>query len=43
MNPAILIVDHDEVMRETLSDVFAKKDYEVVATGTGMETVYVRL
>jgi DNA-binding NtrC family response regulator len=39
MKPAILIVDDDEVMRETLSDVFAKMDYEVVATGTGMETI----
>lgn len=39
MKPAILIVDDDEVMRETLSDVFAKMDYEVFATGTGMETI----
>jgi DNA-binding NtrC family response regulator len=39
MKPAILIVDDDEVMRQTLSDVFIKRDYDVFTTGTGGEAV----
>ncbi len=39
MKPSILIVDDDEVIRETLSDVFRKKDYEVFAVGTGQEVL----
>ncbi|NIQ39088.1 MAG: response regulator [Proteobacteria bacterium] len=39
MKPAILIVDDDEVMRQTLSDVFAKKDYEVHTIDTGNEAI----
>jgi two-component system response regulator AtoC len=39
MKPAILIVDDDEVMRQTLSDVFTKMDYEIVTTGSGKEAV----
>jgi two-component system response regulator AtoC len=35
MKPSILIVDDDEVMRETLSDVLKKRAYEVVAAGSG--------
>ncbi len=39
MKPAILIVDDDEVMRQTLSDVFTKMDYEIVTTGSGKEAI----
>ncbi len=39
MKPAILIVDDDEVMRQTLSDVFTKKDYEVHTIATGREAI----
>jgi DNA-binding NtrC family response regulator len=39
MTPAILIVDDDEVMRETLSDVFTKQGYETFTTGTGTESI----
>jgi DNA-binding NtrC family response regulator len=35
MKPAILIVDDDEVMRETLSDVLTKRGYEIFAVGSG--------
>jgi DNA-binding NtrC family response regulator len=35
MKPSILIVDDDEVMRETLSDVLKKKGYEVYGAGSG--------
>jgi len=35
MKPSILIVDDDEVMRETLSDVLKKRGYEVSAAGSG--------
>lgn len=35
MKPSILIVDDDEIMRETLSDVLKKKGYEVYAAGSG--------
>jgi two-component system, NtrC family, response regulator AtoC len=35
MKPSILIVDDDEVMRETLSDVLKKRGYEVAAAGSG--------
>ncbi len=35
MKPSILIVDDDEVMQETLSEVFRKRDYEVLAVGSG--------
>ena len=37
MKPSILIVDDDEVMQETLSDVFRKRGYEVIAAGSGSE------
>ncbi len=39
MKPAILIVDDDEVMRQTLSDVFTKRDYEVFTADTGGESI----
>jgi DNA-binding NtrC family response regulator len=39
MKPAIFIVDDDEVMRQTLSDVFRKRDYEVLTTDTGKEAI----
>lgn len=39
MKPAILIVDDDEVMCQTLSDVFTKREYEVLATETGREAI----
>ncbi|MBW2058357.1 MAG: sigma-54-dependent Fis family transcriptional regulator [Deltaproteobacteria bacterium] len=39
MKPAILIVDDDEVMRQTLSDVFTKREYEVYTTETGKEAI----
>jgi len=35
MRPAILIVDDDEVMKQTLSDVLKKKGYEVFSVGEG--------
>ncbi|NWF91972.1 MAG: sigma-54-dependent Fis family transcriptional regulator [Syntrophaceae bacterium] len=41
MRPSILIVDDDEVLRETLFDVFRKKGYEVFSAGTGDETLTV--
>ncbi len=39
MKPSILIVDDDEVMRETLSEVLTKGDYEVHVVGSGSETL----
>ena len=41
MKPSILIVDDDDVMRETLSDVLKKADYEVHSVGSGGETLSV--
>jgi len=38
MKPSILIVDDDDVMRETLSDVLKKAEYEVHSVGSGGET-----
>jgi two-component system response regulator AtoC len=35
MKPAILIVDDDEVMRETLSDVLRKRGYEIFSESSG--------
>jgi DNA-binding NtrC family response regulator len=35
MKPSILIVDDDEVMQQTLSDVLKKKGYEVFSVGAG--------
>jgi CheY-like chemotaxis protein len=35
MKPSILIVDDDEVMRETLSDVLRKRGYEISSVGSG--------
>ena len=35
MKPSILIVDDDEVMRETLSDVLKKRGYEIFSVGSG--------
>ena len=39
MKPAILVVDDDEVMRQTLSDVLKKRGYAVSAAETGGETL----
>jgi len=39
--PSILIVDDDEVMRETLSDVLKRGDYEVYSVGSGGEILSV--
>ncbi len=39
MRPALLVVDDDEVMRQSLSDVFRKKDYEVSCVGSGVEAL----
>lgn len=41
MKPSILIVDDDEVMRETLSDVLKRGEYEVYSVGSGGETLSV--
>ena len=35
MKPSILIVDDDEVMQETLSDVLRKRGYEIFSVGFG--------
>ena len=35
MKPSILIVDDDEVMQETLSDVLKKRGYEIFSAGSG--------
>ncbi len=35
MKPAILIVDDDEVMQQTLSDVLKKRGYEIFSVGSG--------
>jgi two-component system, NtrC family, response regulator AtoC len=35
MKPSILIVDDDEVMQQTLSDVLKKKGYEIFSVGEG--------
>lgn len=35
MKPSILIVDDDEVMQETLSDVLRKRGYEIFTVGSG--------
>jgi two-component system response regulator AtoC len=35
MKPSILIVDDDEVMRETLSDVLRKRGYEIFSVDSG--------
>jgi DNA-binding NtrC family response regulator len=39
MKPAILVVDDDEVMRQTLSDVLKKRGYEVSTAETGGQTL----
>jgi len=39
MKPSILIVDDDEVMQETLSEVFRKRGYEIFSTGFGNEVL----
>ncbi|MEW6376180.1 MAG: sigma-54 dependent transcriptional regulator [Thermodesulfobacteriota bacterium] len=39
MKPSILIVDDDEVMQETLSDVFRKKEYEIFSVSSGNEAL----
>ena len=41
MKPSILIVDDDEVMQETLSDVLRKRGYEIFSVGSGNETLAV--
>jgi len=35
MKPSILIVDDDDVMQETLSDVLRKRGYEIFSVGSG--------
>jgi DNA-binding NtrC family response regulator len=35
MKPSILIVDDDEIMRETLSDVLRKRGYDIFSVGSG--------
>ena len=35
MKPSLLIVDDDEIMRETLSDVLKKRGYDVISVGSG--------
>jgi DNA-binding NtrC family response regulator len=35
MKPSILIVDDDDVMQETLSDVLIKRGYEIFSVGSG--------
>ena len=35
MRPSILVVDDDDVMRETLSDVLRKRGYELYSSGSG--------
>jgi DNA-binding NtrC family response regulator len=35
MKPSILIVDDDEVMQQTLSDVLRKRGYEIFSVGSG--------
>jgi len=35
MRPSILIVDDDQVMQETLSDVLRKRGYEIFSVGSG--------
>ncbi len=39
MKPSILIVDDDEVIRETLFDVLKKRGYDVFASCSGKETI----
>jgi two-component system response regulator AtoC len=39
MKPAILVVDDDEVMRQTLSDVLKKRGYQVSTAETGGQTL----
>lgn len=39
MKPSILIVDDDEVMRETLSEVLVKGNYDVYVVGSGQEAL----
>ncbi len=39
MKPSILIVDDDEVMRETLSDVLRKRGYEIFLASSGSEVL----
>ncbi len=39
MKPAILVVDDDEVMRQTLSDVLKKKGYAISTAETGRQTI----
>ncbi|MFB0508350.1 MAG: sigma-54-dependent transcriptional regulator [Thermodesulfobacteriota bacterium] len=39
MKPVILVVDDDEVMRQTLSDVLKKKGYAVSTAETGGQTI----
>jgi two-component system response regulator AtoC len=39
MKPSILIVDDDEVMRESLSDVLRKRGYEIFVARSGHEAV----
>ncbi len=39
MKPVILVVDDDEVMRQTLSDVFTKQEYDVHTIDTGRKAI----
>ena len=39
MRPSILIVDDDEVIRETLLDVLKKRGYDIFLSGSGKEAL----
>lgn len=39
MKPSVLIVDDDDVMRETLSDVLKRREYDVFSVGRGNDTL----
>lgn len=41
MKPSILIVDDDEVMQETLSDVLRRRGYEIFSVGSGNDALSV--
>jgi len=41
MMPSVLIVDDDDVIRETLFDVFKRTGYEVYSVGSGNEALSV--
>ncbi len=39
MKPSVLIVDDDDVMRETLSDVLNRREFDVYSVGCGKDTL----